>query len=112
MANIIARRIPVAWIAVISSGPAGPARNPPGTDRLQKAVVAAVGLAAVARIARDRRTHERIILVAIVLAAAADAARTGEARSKERLIAWDKRQALAVQRRVKAALSQKSLATG
>lgn len=74
--------------------------------------MAAVGMAAVARIARDRRTRERIILVTIVLAAAGGAARAGQTRSIERLIAWDKRQALAAQRRVKAALSQKSLARG
>jgi hypothetical protein len=49
--------------------------------------------------------------VAIVLAAAGGAARTGQTRSIQRLIAWDKRQALAAQRRVKKALSEKSLAT-
>ncbi len=112
MTNFIVRPIPVAWIAVISSGPAGPAHKPPGTDRPQKAVVVAVGLAAVARMARDRRTYERMILVAIVLAAAAGAARTGQARSIARLMAWDKHQTLAEQRRVKAARSEKSLATG
>ncbi len=108
MTNFMVRRIPVAWIAVTSSGPAGPARKPPGSDGVQKAVLAAVGLAAAARIARDRRTYERIILVALVLAAAGGAARIGESRTIQRLIAWDKRQALAAERRVKAALSEKS----
>lgn len=112
MTNFIVRRIPVASIAVMSSGPAGPAHKPPGADPVQKAVLAAVGLAAAARVVRDRRTYERIILVALVLAAAAGAARVGESKSIQRLIAWDKRQALAAQRRVKAAISEKkSLAT-
>ena len=111
MTNFIVRRAPIAWIAVISSGPAGPAHKPPGADRIPKAVAAAIGLAAAARIARDHRTYERVILVAIVLAAAGGAARTGQTRSIQRLIAWDKRQALAAQRRVKKALSEKSLAT-
>ncbi len=111
MTNFIMRRIPVASIAVMSSGPAGPAHKPPATDPFRKAVLAGVGLAAAARVVRDRRTYERVILVALALAAAAGAARVGESKSIQRLIAWDKRQALAAERRVKAALTgKKSLA--
>jgi hypothetical protein len=108
MTNFIVQRIPVARSAVISSRPAGPAYKPQGVGRTRKAVVGAVGLAAAARIARDRRTYERMILVAIVLASAAGAARAGQASLIERLIAWDKHQAQAVKRQVKAARSKKS----
>jgi hypothetical protein len=111
MTRFMVRRIPVTGMAVISSAPAGPAAKRPGTGRLENVVVAAVGLATVVRMARDRRTYERIILAAIVLAAAADAARTGQARSIARLAAWDRHRTLAEQRRAKAARSEKSLAT-
>jgi hypothetical protein len=60
-----------------------------------------VGLAAVARLAGDRRTHERVILLAIALAAAVSLARAGEVRSIARLIDWDRRQALDEQHRAK-----------
>jgi hypothetical protein len=62
-------------------------------------VMAVVGLAAAARMAGDRRTHERVILLAIGLAAAVGLARAGEVRSIARLIDWDRRQTLAEQRR-------------
>ena len=61
--------------------------------------LAAIGATAAARIVRDRRTYERVILLAIVLAAAAGMARASQLRSVARLIAWDKRQRLAEQRR-------------
>jgi hypothetical protein len=58
-----------------------------------------IGVTAATRIVRDRRTYERVILLAIVLTAAAGIARAGQARSMARLIAWDRRQTLAEQRR-------------
>ena len=67
--------------------------------------LAAIGAAAAARIVRDRRTYERVILLAIVLAAAAGMARASQLRSVARLIAWDKRQRLAEQRRAEASRS-------
>jgi hypothetical protein len=50
-----------------------------------------IGLAAAARLARDRRTYERVIVVAIGLAAVARMARDNQSRSLARLAAWDKR---------------------
>jgi hypothetical protein len=43
------------------------------------------------RLARDRRTYEHVIVVAIGLAAAASLARDNQSRSLARLAAWDKR---------------------
>src|SRR5580700_2676432 len=88
-----------AWNTVISSGPTGLASKPPDASRRQKAVLAAIGVTAAARIVRNRRTYERMILLAIVLAAAAGIARASQLRSMARLAAWDKRQTLAEQRR-------------
>jgi hypothetical protein len=51
-------------------------------------VLAVIGVGVTGRIVRSRRTYERAILMAIVLAAAAGAARASRARSMERLIAW------------------------
>jgi hypothetical protein len=88
-----------AWNTVISSGPTGLAPKPLGASRRQKTVLAVIGVTAAARIVGDRQTYERIILLAIVLAAAAGMARAGQVRSMARVIAWDKRQTLAEQRR-------------
>ena len=71
----------------------------PTTSRRQNTVLAVIGATAAARIVRNRRTYERVILLAIVLAAAAGMARASQLRSVARLIEWDKRQALAEQRR-------------
>jgi hypothetical protein len=92
----------VVWITVISSGPTGSAHQSPAVNRPPKVVIAVIGLTAAARMARDRRTHERVILLAIVLAAAVDVAREGKVRSVTRLIAWDRQRTLAQQRQVKA----------
>jgi hypothetical protein len=63
----------------------------PDVSPRQKVVLAAIGATAVARIARNRRTYERVIVLAIVLAAAAGMARSSQAHSLERLIAWDRK---------------------
>ena len=62
--------------------------------------LAVVGVSVAARIARNRRTYERAVVVAVVLAAAAGAARAGQVRSIERLIAWDKRKRAQLRRAV------------
>lgn len=96
---------------VASSGAADPAFKRPGTGRLEKAVLAGVGLAALARIARDHRTYERLLLAAIVLAAAVGATHAGATRSVTRLVAWDKQRDLPKKLRGKAMRSEKSLAS-
>jgi hypothetical protein len=50
-----------------------------------------VGLAVVARLARDPRSYQPAIVVAIALAAAAGLGRASRERSFARLAAWDNR---------------------
>ena len=76
----------------------------PDVSRRKKLALAMIGVSVAARIARDRRTYERVIVLAIVLAAAGHAARSSQAHWIERLIAWDKR-VLNEQRRAKASRS-------
>jgi hypothetical protein len=90
---------------VTSSDPTGSARKSPKANGLQKAVLAAIVVRAAARIAWDRRTHEGVILVALVMAAAVGLAHASGARSIARLIAWDKQKTLAEQRRAKTSRS-------
>jgi hypothetical protein len=73
---------------VISRAPTGLAHQSPAASGQPKVVMAMIGLGAVARIVRHRRTYERLIIFAIVVAAAAGMARENQARSKERLVAW------------------------
>ena len=67
---------------------AGSAPKPPDVSREQKVALAVIGVTAVARFVRDRRTHERVILLAIVLAAMAGITRASQDRSIARLGAW------------------------
>ena len=50
-----------------------------------------IGLAVVARIMRDPRTHEAAIVAVIAVAAAAGLGKASRAKSFARLAAWDKR---------------------
>lgn len=88
-----------------SSDPTGSGLKSPKASGRQKAVLAAIVVRLAARIAWDRRTHERVILVALVVAAAAGLAHAGGARSIARLIAWDNQKTLAEQRRAKTSRS-------
>ena len=89
----------------MSSGPAGSAHKSASLSRREKVVLAVIGVTAVTRMARDRRTYERVILVALALTAAAGIARAGQVRAIARLIAWDEQQTLAEQRRAEASRS-------
>jgi hypothetical protein len=71
---------------VISSGPA---HQSPAVSRLRTVVSAVVCLTAAAGMARDRRTHEKVIVMALLVAAMAGLGRVGGVRLIERLIAWD-----------------------
>jgi hypothetical protein len=73
---------------MISRTPAGPVPQWPSASGQPKMVMALIGGAAAARIVRDRRTYERLIVIAIVLAAAAGLARENQARSQARMAAW------------------------
>jgi hypothetical protein len=89
----------------MSSGPGGSAHKPGSLSRREKVVLAVIGMTAVTRMARDHRTYERVILIALALTAAAGIARAGQVRAIARLIAWDKEQTLAEQRRAEASRS-------
>ncbi len=87
---------------MISGAPAGLAHQPPAASGQPAVVMAMIGVAVAARIARDPRTYERLLVFAIAAAAAAGLARESQARSMARLIAWDKQRAMRELRRVKA----------
>lgn len=89
----------------MSPSPVGSAHKAPNLSRPEKVVLAVIGVTAVTRMARDRRTYERVIRVALALTAAAGIARAGQVRAIARLIAWDKEQTLAEQRRAGASRS-------
>jgi len=60
--------------------------------------MAVIGLALAARLARDSRSYEHVIMVVIGAAAMAGLAEASRARSFARLAAWDKRRNLRDQR--------------
>lgn len=70
----------------------GPAPQSGKTDRPRRAALTMVALAAVAGVARDSRTHEAVIVVALAIAVLMAAGRESQSRSIARMKAWDKRQ--------------------
>ncbi len=86
----------------MSGAPAGLAHKSPAASGQPAVVMAMIGAAIVARIARDPRTYERLLVFAIAAAAAAGMAREGQSRSMARLIAWDKQRTMRELNRVKA----------
>jgi hypothetical protein len=86
------------------TAPAGsPARKPGQSNRPHKTALVMVGLGVASRIARDARTQEAVILVAIMVAVAVAGVRASEAKSVARLAAWDKKQAAKAMHKVKSA---------
>ncbi|MGH3152111.1 MAG: hypothetical protein ACRDOB_15490 [Streptosporangiaceae bacterium] len=69
-----------------------PSRQPLAANGDQRMAWLVVGLAASARLARDPRFQQGVIMLAIVLAAWTGVARNGKATSLARLVAWDRRQ--------------------
>ena len=59
-----------------------------------RAAMAVIGLALAARLARDSRIYEHVIMVVIGVAAVAGLGRASQTRSFARLAAWDKRRNL------------------
>ncbi len=80
-----------ARIAVTPRSPAGPARRSSGANSQHRVIMAVIGLALAARLARDGRSYEHVIMVVIGVAAVAGLGRHSGARSFARLAAWDKR---------------------
>jgi hypothetical protein len=85
-------------IAVTARSPAGPARRSWGANSHHHPIMAVIGLALAARLARDSRSHQHVIMAVIGLAAVAGLGKASQARSFARLAAWDKRRHLSEQR--------------
>lgn len=71
----------------------GPAPESGLAKRSHKTALVVIGLGVASRAARDTRTHEALIVIAIVVAVAAAVAREGGNKSMARLKAWDARAA-------------------
>ncbi len=69
-----------------------------GANSQHHAIMAAIGLAWAARLARDSRSYQHVIMVVIGLAAVAGLGKASQARSFARLADWDKRRHLSGQR--------------
>ena len=67
------------------------ARQPRGASSGHHMSLVVIGLAVVARVLRDKRTHETAILVVIAVAAARGIGKATRTKSFARLAAWDKR---------------------
>jgi hypothetical protein len=94
----------------MTTEPAGPARQPPGTRGGHHAGIVMIGLATAGRIARDSRTYESaiviviviVIVIAVAVAAAAGLGRTGGTQTFARLTAWDNQRTANALRALKA----------
>jgi hypothetical protein len=67
------------------------ATQPQGANSGRHMSMVVIGLAVVARIMRDPRTHEAAIVAVIAVAAVAGLGKASRAKSFARLAAWDKR---------------------
>lgn len=85
--------------AVRSRGVNGPAGQVPAESRQRRALVTAIGLAALARYLGSRRFLSYVVTGAIGLAAAARLSRENQVRAAARMAAWDKQRRLLDQRR-------------
>ena len=70
---------------------AGTARQSWAASSGHHVAIGMIGLALAARLARDTRTYEPVIIAVIVFVAVAGLGRASRARSFARLAAWDKR---------------------
>ena len=84
----------------MTTQPAAPARQPPGTQGGHHAAIVMIGLAIAGRIARDSRSYESAIVIAV--AAVAGLGRTGGTQTFARLAAWDKQRTANALRALKA----------
>jgi len=78
-------------IAVTPRNPARPVRRAWGANGQRHGIMAVIGLALAARLARDSRNYQHVIMVVIGVVAVAGLGRASGARSVARLAAWDKR---------------------
>jgi hypothetical protein len=85
-------------------GPTRQARTVPGHRRI---VWSLIGLKVAGDVLRSRRSHELVIVGAIMVAALAHQARGSQAQILARLIAWDRRQRQALLRQLPARPGQR-----
>jgi NAD/NADP transhydrogenase beta subunit len=75
----------------VTSQAAGPVGLPQAARSGHHIAIVMIGLAVAARLARDTRTYEPAIVVAIAVVAVAGLGRASRARAFTRLVAWDQR---------------------
>ncbi len=95
---------PIPPQALSPAGSSEPAPRPPGPSADSQTAIRMVGLAVLIHMLRSRRLYERVVLVAIVLAALAGLNQESRAKALARLTAWAKRQDDRLQRKAKAVL--------
>ena len=99
-----------AQIGAGSATPAaatGPVRQAPAVRRHNRIAWSLIGLKVAGNVLRSRRSHELMIVGAIMLAALAHQARENQAQILARLIAWDRRQRQALRRQLPARPGQR-----
>jgi hypothetical protein len=77
----------------------GASRRSPTSSRDNRAAMRLIGLAVLGHMVRSRRFYERLTLAAIVLAALARLSRENRDITLARLSAWDKRQVQLLERK-------------
>jgi hypothetical protein len=80
----------------MTPGP-GAARQPRQANSGNRVAVMMVGAALAARVARDARTYETALVIALAVAAASGLGKASRTRMFARLAAWDKRLTARVQ---------------
>lgn len=81
------------------AGSSGPARQPVAASRGNRMAWQLIRLALLARMLRSRRFYHAVAVAAIAVAATARIARENRASAFARLAAWDKRQAQRLERK-------------
>lgn len=79
---------------MLSRRPATTARRSQAASRQRRTIMLGIGLVAAARLPRDRRFQQHVILFAIAAAAVTGLTREGSTDSFTRLTAWTERQYL------------------
>ena len=87
----------------------GPARQARAVRHDNRIAWSLIGLRMAGNVLRSRRSHELMILGAIMLAALAHQARENQAQFLARLIAWDRRQRQALHRQLPARPGQRRI---
>jgi hypothetical protein len=98
-----AQTVPGAAPAAAATGPVRQAR----AVHHNRTAWSLIGLKVAGDVLRSRRSHELMIIGAIMVAALAHQAREGQAQMLARLIAWDRRQRQSLHRQLQARPGQR-----